>query len=69
MGTGRGTCGNLADEIPTSPHPSSSQYDGDDLNFHSPGNCPNNRVHLMAQRRVTVANVREIIDSGEVIRQ
>ena len=29
-------CGNLADEIPTCPHPSSSQQDGDDLNFLNP---------------------------------
>ena len=45
-GPGAWTCGNLADEIPTSPHPSSIQQYGDDLNFHSPGSCPNNGVHL-----------------------
>ena len=45
-GPGAWTCGNLAAEIPTSPHPSSIHQYGDDLNFDSPGSCPNKRGHL-----------------------
>ena len=50
-GHGAWACGNFADEIPTSPHPSSITMDGDDgndLDLLSSRNCPCQGVHLTA---------------------